>query len=172
MDRGLLLSAETSAREGLSRRLPAFEHRTGLTIGTSSDDCFVEMMRCYRGRGGLARELEVLLQLEHRRSVEEVHSAQLNRSNRPQGFERAIRFQWSGWTWLPLFQFSMAEPTLREAPARVVDALGPGFDGWDVAQWFVSPNGWLHDRRPIDVMDMELGMVLEAARTDRFVAEG
>lgn len=170
MDHGPV-RVEASARRGLLGPPAAFEHRSGLAGWTGVDSCFVDMMRCYRCRGGLARELEVLLQLE-RRSGNETQPVQPNRSTRPANFDRAVRFAWGGWTWLPLFQFNMADRVLRRTPARVVDALGPGFDGWEVAQWFVAPNNWLHDRRPIDVMDTELGSVIEAARTDRFVAGG
>jgi Protein of unknown function (DUF2384) len=137
-----------------------------------ADIGFIEMMRGYRCRGGLAREVEVLLQLQQRPLGAEARSAPARRSIRPEGWAHAIRFEWGGWAWLPLFQFSLADLSLREAPALVVDALGPEFDGWEAAQWFITRNNWLHDRRPIDVMDTQLGLVLEAARTDRFVAGG
>jgi Protein of unknown function (DUF2384) len=150
-------------------RAPAFVAELS-TRWARADGCFIEMMRRYRCRGGLAREIEVLLQWQQRRCG--MPSSPTQRSMRPAGLAGAIRFEWGGWAWLPLFQFRIEDLSLHEGPARVVDALGPEFDGWEAAQWFITRNNWLRDRRPIDVMDTELGLVLEAARTDRFVAGG
>lgn len=172
MDHAPAFSAEAAGRRGLPLPPGGFEHTSSAASWAGTDACFVDMMRCYRCRGGLARELEVLLQLQHRRSGCGAHSIQAKGSIRPESFERAIRFSWGGWTWLPLFQFINEDLSLRETPARVVNALGPEFNGWEVAQWFIERNIWLHDRRPIDVMDTEFGLVIEAARTDRFVAAG
>lgn len=172
MDHGRAFNAETLGHRWSSMRLGSPEPAFSVAKPPSADDCFIDMMRCYRCRGGLVRELEVLLQLKDRRPRCDrplVHSAQ---AVRPVGFERAIRFSWGGWSWLPLFQFRLADMTLREGPVRVVDALGSEFDGWDVAHWFTAPNAWLRNQRPIDVMDNELVLVIEAARTDRFIAEG
>jgi len=172
MDHAPAFRTEASGRRGLPLPPGGFERTPAAGNWSGTDACFVDMMRGYRCRGGLARELEVLLQLQHRRCGRGTPSIQAKGSIRPEGFERAIRFAWGGWTWLPLFQFVMEDLTLCETPARVVSALGPEFNGWEVAQWFIERNTWLHDRRPIDVMGTELGLVIEAARTDRFVAAG
>lgn len=166
------LRFDVSAHRGPRPPLAGFEQLPGVSSWVSADGCFVDMMRSYRSRRGLARELELLSKLEHRRFRCETQSVQAHCPVRPEGFERAIRFTWGGWTWLPLFQLRVEDLSLCEASARVVVALGPEFDGWDVAQWFVARNNWLHDRRPLDVMETDLALVIEAARTDRFVAGG
>jgi hypothetical protein len=173
MDASLAITAQASGRRRPPLRLGFHEQVLSVASPPSADGCFVEMMRCYRSRGGLAREVEVLSQLKHRRPrCDDGRSIHPGRSFLPIGFERAIRFAWGGWSWLPLFQFRLDDVTLREGPMRVVDALGPEFDGWDVAQWFTARNAWLRDQRPIDVIDNELVLVIEAARTDRFIAAG
>jgi hypothetical protein len=164
--------AGTSGHRWPLRHLCSPEPVVSVEYAYSADGCFVDMMRCYRCRGGLARELEVLSLLKHRGPGCGSHSTHPARSIRPRDFERAIRFSWGGWTWLPLFQFRMEELILREEPVRVADALGPEFNGWDVANWFIARNAWLRNQRPIDLIDKELALVIEAARTDRFVATG
>jgi hypothetical protein len=120
----------------------------------------------YRCRGGIAREIEVLVHLKQRWSQPD------SQPTRPVGFERAIRFSWSGWTWLPMFQFNPIDMSLSAAPARVVEELGPAFDGWEIAQWFVGSNSSLGGQRPIDVLGQQPTRVIEAARVTRFIAAG
>lgn len=50
--------------------------------------------------------------------------------------------------------------------------LRPVFDGWALAAWFAKRNTWLNDRCPVDTVASNLMAVLEAARADRFVANG
>jgi hypothetical protein len=172
MNSSRTFDSQASGHMWSSLRLCSPEPALSAANRPSADSCFVDMMGCYRCRGGLAREIEVLTHLNHYHPRCDDHSIHPTLSGRPRGLERAIRFSWGGWTWLPLFQFRMEDATLREEPARVVDALGPEYDGWDVANWFIARNLWLHDQMPIDVMDKELGLVIEAARTDRFIVAG
>ncbi len=133
---------------------------------TATDEAFIELLHFYRCRGGMAREIEVLSHLKCR-------AFQAGQpASRPSEFDRAVRFSWGGWTWLPLFQFNREDLSLRAQPLRVVDELMPVFDGWEVTRWFAARNTWLRDQLPIDVMDENLSLVIEAARVDRFIAAG
>ncbi len=81
-------------------------------------------------------------------------------------------FQWCGAMWIPLFQFDQPGPTVAAQPQSVVAELGRNFDGWALASWFVEPNAWLANQRPIESLASHLPDVLEAARADRFVRTG
>lgn len=63
----------------------------------------------------------------------------------------------------PAFQFDEGGRP-RPIIGKVLAALGPHVGPWQVALWFVSPNGWLDGARPIELMDTEPDRVLEAAR--------
>ena len=50
----------------------------------------------------------------------------------------------------PAFQFDRdGEP--RPVIRRILEALGDR-DGWDLALWFTAANGWLDDKRPVDLL--------------------
>ena len=172
MDSSRTFDAGTSSHRGPSPRLCSPEPAVCAASLPFADSYCVDIMRSYRFRGGLAREIEVLLKLQHHQHRCESGSVYSPRSIRPIGFERAIRFSWGGWTWLPLFQFTMDDVTLREGPLRVADALGPELDGWNIANWFIARNAWLGDQQPIDLMEKELPLVIEAASRDRFPPVG
>lgn len=118
--------------------------------GTCEDSQFVALLSAYRHSGGLARETQL------RPAV--AGSAEL------------VRFDWSGWTWLPMFQFSAGGISLRPEVQRILAELPRALDGWGRTQWFASPNAWLRHRRPVDLLDGRADLVAEAARVDRFIA--
>lgn len=62
----------------------------------------------------------------------------------------------------PAFQFDTdGKPlaVIREVAGHFVDTLR----GWPLALWFVSANGWLGGRRPVDLLATEPQAVVEAA---------
>lgn len=75
---------------------------------------------------------------------------------------RIIGVAWHGRTLYPGFQFRDGRPnaTVAGAAARLRER---GLDGWALALWFVTPSGWLWDRRPLDVIDEDPERVLTAA---------
>ena len=137
---------------------------TGLVL--DRDRQFVQMLRHYRESGGLARGDEVVERL-----------AQCGNPGVPtlarQIVERSVMsFEWRNELWLPMFQFDLADMALKAGPLQVAAELAPAFDAWHTAFWFVQPNPWLKGRMPVDAINTELAEVLQAARTDRFVAAG
>lgn len=74
--------------------------------------------------------------------------------------------------WIPLFQFDEAHMAVRASILKVVIELRGVFDDLELAQWFVSPNPWLHEELPADLVRSAPHEVLQAARADRFVAAG
>jgi len=73
---------------------------------------------------------------------------------------------------LPLFQFRPHDMSLRPEIAHIVSELVGVFDDDDLALWFTTPNCWLGDALPIDVLDDDAERVIEAARADRFIGRG
>jgi hypothetical protein len=51
----------------------------------------------------------------------------------------------------------------------LIAALGETFTGWQIAEWFASPNGYLHGARPLDLLDKDPNGVEKAAE---FEAKG
>ncbi|GLS21463.1 hypothetical protein GCM10007874_44800 [Labrys miyagiensis] len=70
--------------------------------------------------------------------------------------------QHRGKEYFPAFQFreGRPHPTVKKALAVLPARLSP----WQRAFWFVSTNGWLGDRAPVDVLDDPQAVVAAAAR--------
>ncbi len=85
---------------------------------------------------------------------------------------RVISFEARGATWLPLFQFDPDGVDVTDGVRRVLGELRGVFDNWELVQWFATPNTWLDGASPVDVIADDPQAVVQAARTDRFVAAG
>jgi len=83
-----------------------------------------------------------------------------------------VHFEWRTTIMLPMFQFEPPSMTVRPPVADVLRELSGAFDDWELALWFAQPNAWLDDRRPVDVLRIDPGAVVDSARADRYVALG
>jgi nucleoid DNA-binding protein len=83
----------------------------------------------------------------------------------------AVRYR--GTTVYPRFQFDDVNAQPRPAVGDVVSALrNAGLEGWEIAFWFVTPNGWLNDDvRPVDELDADPKAVVAAAEHEADVPE-
>ena len=126
---------------------------------------FAGMRAAYQARGGFARGDDIARLLEDRGRGDLTSLARLIVGREVFGFE------WRHMLWIPMFQFT---PELRLKPGlkAVLSELVSEYDGQRLAAWFVEPNGWLDQARPIDVLGTNPDEVLHAARADRFVATG
>jgi hypothetical protein len=132
----------------------------------AQDRAFVALLNAYRPHAGLTR----------------LHSLAAGARFGHEGRACAVQdlldggvlfgFHWADAVWIPMFQLDLKGSTVASAPQRVVAELGRGFDGWALASWFVQPNSCLAGASPIECLHTRLRDVLEAARTDRFVANG
>ncbi len=62
----------------------------------------------------------------------------------------------------PAFQFREGRP--RSVVSKVLEALPPGFTGWQTAFWFTGPNGWLDGQAPVERLEDEAAVVAAAGR--------
>ena len=127
---------------------------------------FFAVQEAFRGKGGLARADDLARLLEDCRHVDFIGLAKLMVSG------AIFSFEWGGAHWIPMFQFNLADLTVKPAARSVVTELNTIFDGWSLAEWFTQPNDWLAGRTPVDLIDSDLPVVLDAARADRFIANG
>jgi hypothetical protein len=146
-----------------TRRLPE-EAESTIGIPFSQDRSFITLLNAYRPHGGISR-------LHHLSTRENSQSGGADSD-----VERLIleghlcAFHWHHDVWIPLFQFEPDRHALAVAPQRVIAELDRGFDGWELANWFVQPNAWLDCHSPVEWLNSHLPEVLQAARADRFFA--
>ena len=133
---------------------------------TAADARAGEVLETYQRAGGLATGDEVTLLLRRRTSQP------ISMLARWIVERRVVSFGWRGEYLLPMFQFDRSDMAVSKPVGAVLDAFDGVFDDWDLATWFALPNAWLADRAPVDVLDRAPNAVLQAARTDRFVAHG
>ncbi len=149
-------------------REPQFElHPTTLSCPLSpSESRIATMVQVYERSGGLMRSEEVLFLLRRR------SSQALSQLARWIVDQRVVSFEWRADRLLPMFQFDLADMSIRPEAAAVLAELAGVFDDWELASWFAEPNSWLQHRSPATALQADRQAVLDAARADRFVAHG
>jgi len=136
-----------------------------LGIEPEGERGLADLLRAYRDCGGIGRGDEVAEQFR-------LHDRELSGLARWIVEREVLSFEWLSELWLPWFQFDPADMSVRPQFRRVAEELRGTFDGLHLSQWFIEPNCWLGDRRPAELLLTQPEEVLQAARTDRFVALG
>lgn len=67
-----------------------------------------------------------------------------------------------GRLYIPRFQFA-ADGQLHPAVRKVLRVLNSAYSRWSIAHWFIAPNGWLDGDRPVDELDGDLALLMDAA---------
>lgn len=141
------------------------ETRTDIgPLATEHD--FNALRHAFRPSGGIARGDDLARLLEDHRCGDFISLARFIAQH------EIFAFQWRDSFWIPMFQFDLKDLSIREGPHRVLAELESVFDGWALAMWFAQRNWWLHEHRPVDLLESDLDSVLQAARADRFIANG
>ena len=127
---------------------------------------FDAVIGAYKTRGGTARadDLALLLQEKQKGDFVSVAKRIVARD--------IFSFEWQNHYWVPMFQFNPHDLSVKQEVRRVVHELDGVLDNWTMAQWFAEPNVWLKGQTPVDMVDRQFSEVLNAARSDRFVATG
>jgi Protein of unknown function (DUF2384) len=134
--------------------------------GPPSDQAFVALRAAYRASGGVARGDDLARTFWDHQRGDYVCLARLIVAR------RIFSFRWNDSYWIPMFQFERGEPSVKPGLGQVLGELADVFDGWSLAAWFAQPSSWLGGLRPVDLMDSDLPLVRNAARADRFIANG
>ena len=127
---------------------------------------FVAMLTAYRPTGGTARSEDLGRLLENRPYGDSMSLTRLVDAGEVFGFE------WRNAFWIPMFQFDLRDLSVKPGPRKVLAEFAGVLNGWALASWFAEPNTWLNGARPVDKIDADLTAVVDAARTDRFIAAG
>jgi hypothetical protein len=125
-----------------------------------------EVMDAFRRTGGLVSGEELTLLLRQRTSQP------ISMLARWIVERRVVSFGWRGEYLVPMFQFEGAYMAVRRSVSAVLAELRGVFDDWDLATWFALPNDWLGEHAPVRVLPIDPYAVLQAARADRFIAQG
>lgn len=83
-----------------------------------------------------------------------------------------VAFEWRAALRIPLFQFSDDIMVPQPAVTAVMKELTAALTDWEIADWFASPNAWLLEQPPCEVIRHDPADVIAAARAARFVALG
>ena len=82
------------------------------------------------------------------------------------GQREIVWFSYAGRFHLPLFQFHRGDMMVRPIVSDVLQSLRPFMDDGQIADWFVTPNSFIAERRPIDCLDSLPEVVSRAARLE------
>jgi hypothetical protein len=125
-----------------------------------------EVVDAFRRTGGLVSGDELTLMLRQRTSQP------ISMLARWIVERRVVSFGLRGEYLVPMFQFEGPSMAVRRSVSAVLAELKGVFDDWDLATWFALPNDWLGERSPVRALPIDPYAVLQAARADRFVAQG
>jgi len=119
---------------------------------------FIALLEAYRATGGMAPG-NFLCQ-----SLQQHQRGELGALARLVEDRRLFVLDWRGDSWIPMFQFDADDLSCKAGPARVRAELAGLDSGWAIASWFARPNAQLGGRLPVDIVGLDLGAVVDAAR--------
>ncbi len=122
---------------------------------------FVAMLAAFRSSGGIERAADLEWLLDDQPDAQEGALSKLIMSG------EIFCFEWHDTVWVPMFQFDLREMGVRARPQEVRAALDREFDRWGLAAWFAQRHPGLAHMSPVDMIDVNLPAVLQAARADR-----
>jgi hypothetical protein len=123
---------------------------------------FIAMLEAYRATGGMAPGNFLCQSLQEHQRGDLGQLAQLIK------YRQIFALDWRGDSWIPMFQFDADDLSCKTGPALVRAELAGLDSGWAIASWFAQPNAQLGGRLPAEVVDLDLGAVVDAARCRAF----
>jgi hypothetical protein len=145
-----------AAREGCCRAEPGPGKQC-------ENGCLIE---AFRSSGGVATgsELAAILSPLVDQSISRVARWIVSR--------QVVTFAWRATILIPLFQFDLDRMCFRAGMHSVCSEFSGAMDSAEIVLWFALPNAWLDGATPAKTMAIDVGAVLDAARADRFIAQG
>jgi hypothetical protein len=144
----------------------AMQRMREFLTGQCNERSFQTLELAFSGTGGLLSERQFLQRLQ------KFFDQPISKFARWIVDRQIVCFAWQGQTFVPSFQFVDDAPRMRLDVQSLVAELRPVLDDWELTAWFATPNHWLADRTPVDVLDTNIESVAQAARTERFVGHG
>lgn len=143
--------------------LESLVHELSPPLDVPTPDEVLQARRNAKARAELLREFGALTSAE---VADFVGSEARNRSSlahrwRKEG--RLLAVPYRGTLLYPGFQFHDGEVLPHLADVLRHLSAG-GLTDWETALWFTARNGWLDDRRPVNLLVEDPGRVVEAAR--------
>ena len=135
----------------------------GALAGVPDNREYSALLAAFRATGGVARADDLA------RLFECLHAGNYISLARLIATGSVFGFSWRETVWIPMFQFELRDLSLNPQSQSVLDELAGAFSGWSLASWFAQPNAWLNQRRPVDLLRLDLAAVLQAARADRYL---
>lgn len=131
------------------------------TTQSNEDSRFFNVFHRLRPYGGMQSDDELRCLQAASRSSFSLKAALLER--------RVFALAWRHRLWVPMFQ--LKQPGLEISPEVevVVRELSTVLDGYELAEWFVTPNQWMRDEHPIAALQKDPKLVHHASRVSRFV---
>ena len=125
-----------------------------------------EMERAFADAGGIANSDDVASLLRERtdQPISMLARWIVNRD--------VLSFAWQSQILLPMFQFERKGMVPRAAVVEVLRELTPVLTDWEIGLWFARPNAWLDNASPAQAIDRDPRAVHDAARAERYLAQG
>ena len=121
-----------------------------------------QVNRNAKARGDLAREFGLLSSAAVAALAESASTNASAIASRWKAEGKVFTTTSAGQQRFPGFQFGAGGRPLPVI-AQVLAVLGARLSGWELALWFTGSNGWLGGERPVDVLDSDPELVIEAA---------
>ncbi|SDY85088.1 hypothetical protein SAMN05661080_04804 [Modestobacter sp. DSM 44400] len=121
-----------------------------------------QVNRNAKARGDLAREFGLLSSADVAALAESASTNASAMASRWKAEGKVFTTGPAGGQRFPGFQFGQDGRPLPVI-AQVLVVLGERLSGWELALWFTGSNGWLGGVRPVDVLDSDAELVVEAA---------
>ncbi|CCG02207.1 hypothetical protein [Blastococcus saxobsidens] len=130
---------------------------------TMSPAVLEQVQRNAQAQAELADEFGLLSSTQVAELTGSTASNRAATANRLRNQRKAFAVEVDGAQRFPGFQFG-GNGRPRPVIADVLAAVGDRLSGWELALWFTGSSDWLGGERPVDVLDSDSELVVEAAR--------
>jgi hypothetical protein len=125
-----------------------------------TEEAVARVDELFRASGGLATSSDVLAMLRM------LSSQPLSQLAHWIVERHVVHFDWRSQTFFPLGQFDLETMHVKQSWRDALVELADVLDDWQIAHWFAAPNARLKGMAPADIIHIDPGLVIQAARLD------